>query len=508
MRRAFPACKATIPRTSLTYSEMEPLPLLIGPKRVRGGGGVLTSLNPANGEVNAEISIASGRDVDFAVTTAHSALRHTNWASLLPQVRTDYLLRIAQKLVEQADLLAETMMRENGKTLRECKTQARAGAATFRYYAGMCETLESQLTPSRGDYLSFTTYEPFGVVAAIVPWNSPVTLAADKIAPALAAGNAVVLKPSEITSCVSIELGRLFLEAGLPPGLVNVVPGTVKTSSHLVNHPKVNMISFTGGTAAGRAVAHAAAENLTPVVLELGGKSPNIVFADADLDRAVAGVAAGIFGSLGQSCIAGSRLFVEEPIRDAFVSKIVSVAEAVRLGPPADDETQLGPLASFGHRDRVQALVESARAAGARVTAGGLAPKGGVFEKGAYYRPTVLEGMSNDSPVCQTEIFGPVLSVLPFRDIEDLVEQANDTVYGLACGIWSTDFGKAWNVARRIDAGTVWINTYRQNSVATPFGGFKQSGWGRERGPQGLRQYQQTKSIFLGTGASLLSLDR
>jgi acyl-CoA reductase-like NAD-dependent aldehyde dehydrogenase len=473
-----------------------------------GSGGILTSLNPANGEVNAEISVASEQDVDAAVMAAHAALRQTNWSALLPHVRADHLLRMAQKLVEHGEYLAEIVMRENGKTLRECRTQAKAAAATFRYYAGVCETLESQLTPSRGDYVSLATYEPFGVVAAIVPWNSPVTLAADKIAPALAAGNAVVLKPSEITSRVSLELGRVFLEAGLPPGLVNVIPGNVGTASSLVRHPRVNMISFTGGTTAGRAVAHAAAENLTPVVLELGGKSPNIVFADADLDSAVAGVAAGIFGSLGQSCIAGSRLFVEEPIRDAFVKRIVSVAETIRLGRPSDDETQLGPLASFGHRDRVQALVESARAAGAKVTAGGHAPKGSEFDKGAYYRPTVLEGLSNDSPVCQTEIFGPVLSVLPFSKMEDLVEQANDTVYGLACGIWTADFKKAWSVARRIQAGSVWVNTYRQNSVATPFGGFKQSGWGRERGPQGLRQYQQIKSIFLGTGTSLLSLDR
>jgi acyl-CoA reductase-like NAD-dependent aldehyde dehydrogenase len=473
-----------------------------------GSGGILTSLNPANGEVNAEISVASEQDVDAAVMAAHAALRQTNWSALLPHVRADHLLRMAQKLVEHGEYLAEIVMRENGKTLRECRTQAKAAAATFRYYAGICETLESQLTPSRGDYVSLATYEPFGVVAAIVPWNSPVTLAADKIAPALAAGNAVVLKPSEITSRVSLELGRVFLEAGLPPGLVNVIPGNVGTASSLVRHPRVNMISFTGGTTAGRAVAHAAAENLTPVVLELGGKSPNIVFADADLDSAVAGVAAGIFGSLGQSCIAGSRLFVEEPIRDAFVKRIVSVAETIRLGRPSDDETQLGPLASFGHRDRVQALVESARAAGAKVTAGGQAPKGSKFDKGAYYRPTVLEGLRNDSLVCQTEIFGPVLSVLSFSKMEDLVEQANDTVHGLACGIWTTDFRKAWSLARRIQAGTVWVNTYRQNSVATPFGGFKQSGWGRERGPQGLRQYQQIKSIFLGTGTSPLSLDR
>ena len=415
---------------------------------------------------------------------------------------------MSDALLEHADRLADIVMRENGKTLRECKTQARAAASTFRYYASLCETLESHLTPARGEYLSLSTYEPFGVVAAIVPWNSPVTLAADKIAPALAAGNAVVLKPSELTSLVSLELGAVFLEAGLPAGLVNVLPGGVATAVSLVHHRNVNMISFTGGTAAGRAVARAAAEKLTPTILELGGKSPNIVFADADLDRAAAGVAAGIFGSLGQSCIAGSRLFVEDRIREAFTRRIVAIAESIRLGPPSDDGTQLGPLASFAHRERVHAFVETARQAGAVVAAGGFAPRGGPFDSGAYYRPTVLERVANDSPACQNESFGPVLAILPFASVDDLIEQANDTVYGLACGIWTRDFEKAWSVARQVRAGTVWINTYRQNSVTTPFGGFKQSGWGRERGPQGLRQYQQIKSVFLATGSKPLSLDR
>jgi betaine-aldehyde dehydrogenase len=483
-------------------------PLLIGERRYRGGGETLLSTNPATGVVNARVSTASERDIDVAVNEAHAALKRTRWCSLLPHERADHLLRISESLLKNADRLAEIVMRENGKTLRECKVQARAAAATFRYYAAICETLESQLTPPRGEYVSLSTYEPFGVVAAIVPWNSPVTLAADKIAPALAAGNAVVLKPSEITSLVSLELGAALLDAGLPPGLVNVVPGGVTTAAALVKHAKVNMISFTGGTAAGRAVAHAAAEKLTPVILELGGKSPNIVFADADLDRAAAGVAAGIFGSLGQSCIAGSRLFVEDRVRDALLDRIVRIAESIRLGPPADEATQLGPLASFAHRDRVHAFVEAARREGADVVTGGFAPRGGAFDVGAYYRPTVLQGAAHESSACQNESFGPILAVLPFSSSEDLVDQANDTVYGLACGVWTRDFEKAWSVARKIKAGTVWINTYRQNSVTTPFGGFKQSGWGRERGPQGLRQYQQIKSVFIATGSKPLSLDR
>jgi betaine-aldehyde dehydrogenase len=483
-------------------------PLLIGERWIEGSGEPLDSVNPADGEVNARVSTASQGDIDAAVAAAQAGLQASAWPMRLPHLRADQLHRIGQRLLERAEALGELAMRENGKTLRECVTQAKAAAGTFRYFASLCETLESQVTPSRGDYLSLTTYEPFGVVAAIVPWNSPVTLAADKLAPALAAGNAVVLKPSEVTSLVSLELGKICLEAGLPPGLVNVLPGTSAASAALVKHPGVAMVSFTGGTAAGRAVAHAAAERLIPVVLELGGKSPNIVFDDADLESAAMGAAAAIFGSMGQSCIAGSRLFVHESVREQLLRKIVSIAGAIRLGPPAKETTQLGPLASFAHRDRVHGLVTAARREGARVVVGGSPPEGDEFAKGAYYRPTVLDGVGNQSVACRTEIFGPVLCVLPFSDEDDLVKQANDTPYGLACGIWTNDSVKAWRVARRIQAGTVWINTYRQNSVATPFGGFKQSGWGRERGPQGLRQYQQVKSVFLATTDKPLTLDR
>jgi len=268
------------------------------------------------------------------------------------------------------------------------------------------------------------------------------------------------------------------------------------------------MISFTGGTNAGHAVAQAAADKLVPSLLELGGKSPNIIFADAHIENAAHGVSAGIFGSMGQSCIAGSRLFVHETIRDQVVERITAIARALRLGPPDRKETQQGPLASFAHRDRIHRIVMQAADSGATIITGGKIPKQGALEKGAFYEPTIVGDITNDKTICQTEIFGPVLCVLTFVDEEDLVRQANDTVYGLACGIWSRDFSKAWRVARRIQAGTVWINTYRQNSVATPFGGFKQSGLGKERGRQGFRHYQMLKSIFVGTSDAPLSLDR
>jgi len=483
-------------------------PLLIGGQWVQGTGDPLLSVNPATGEVNAEVGTASDRDVDAAVAEAHRALEGTGWRDLLPHARAAQLNRIAEKLVERAEELGKLAMQENGKTLRESVTQTRAAAATFRYYAGLCETLESQVTPSRGEYLSLTVYEPFGVVAAIVPWNSPVTLAADKLAPALAAGNAVILKPSELTSLVSLELGRACMDAGLPPGLVSVVPGTSAASGSLVRHPGVQMISFTGGASAGRAVAHAAAEKLTPTVLELGGKSPNVILEDADLDAAAMGVVAGIFGSLGQSCIAGSRLFVQESVHGRLLDRILAITNAIRLGSPADEATQLGPLASFEHRDRVHGMIRAAVGEGANVITGGSPPEGTEFRKGAYYRPTVLDGVDNRSSISRSEVFGPVLCVLPFSNVDDLVKQANDTPYGLACGIWTGDFRKAWTIARQIQAGTIWINTYRQNSVSTPFGGFKESGWGRERGPHGLRQYQQLKSVFVGLADKPLSLDR
>jgi betaine-aldehyde dehydrogenase len=482
--------------------------LYIGGQWHAGEGEPLKSIDPATGDDNATLSTASADDIDRAVKSARQALDESGWADMLPHRRADHLHAIARLLNERAEPLGRLVMRENGKTLTECTTQVRGAAGILRYYASVCETLGSEVTPPRGDYLSFTVHEPHGVVAAITPWNSPVNLAAEKLAPALAAGNAVVLKPSEITSIVSLELGKLCVEAGLPPGLVNVVPGTAGASSALVRHPGIDMISFTGGTAAGRAIAAVAADRVVPILLELGGKSANIVLDDADLELAVAGVAAGIFGSLGQSCIAGSRLFVHEAVRERFVGMLVERTRSLRLGAPEGPATQLGPLASFPHRDRVHRLVTAAREEGGRVIAGGEAPKGPDFAKGAYYLPTIIDGLTNASATAQTEVFGPVLCVLPFSDEADLIREANDTVYGLACGVWSRDFRKAWRIVRRMKAGSVWVNTYRQNSVSTPFGGFKQSGLGRERGVQGLRQYQQIKSVFIGTSDVPLTLDR
>lgn len=482
-------------------------PMLVGERWMQGGGEPIPSVNPANGELNASVSAASQSDIELAVTTAQQAYAHSGWKELLPHQRADRLHRAAALLQERADAIAGVVMRENGKTYRECRKQVIAAAGIFRYFAAVCETMESEVTPPRGDYLTFTLYEPLGVVVAITPWNSPVNTAAEKLAPALAAGNAVILKPSEVTPMAGLEMGRVLADCDIPPGIVNVLPASADMSAALVKHPGVAMISFTGGTSAGLSIAAAAAERLVPTLLELGGKSPHIVFDDCDVERAAAGVAFGIFSSMGQTCIAGSRLFVHRAVHDRVVSKVVEIADSLRLGRPDDARTQFGPLASFAHRDRVSQLVDAARRDGAVVLAGGARPVGEPFRRGAYYMPTVVGGVRNDAAICQTEIFGPVLCVLPFEDEETLVREANGTAFGLACGVWTRDFAKAWRVARRMQAGTVWINTYRQNSATTPFGGYKLSGVGRERGRQALRQYQQVKSVFVSTSDAPMALD-
>jgi betaine-aldehyde dehydrogenase len=388
-------------------------------------------------------------------------------------------------------------MVENGKVWKECKNQVINGAATFRFCASAVETLGSEITPPRGNYLSMTVYEPWGVIAAITPWNSPITLSCNKIAAALAAGNGVVLKPASYTPTCGIELGRIALDAGVPPGVLNVVPGSgSKIGDALVSHPLVRMVSFTGGTEVGRRISELAGKKLITTVLELGGKSPHIIFADADTRAAADAVTVAIFEGTGQSCTAGSRLFVQRKISDQIVSMVLERARALRVGMPDTPGAQLGPLASFAQREFVESMVEGARRAGAEILLGGGRPSDPTLDKGAFYLPTMVAGIKNSSPIAQQEIFGPVLSILPFEDEEDLIQQANDTSYGLASGIWTADYKRAWRVARALDAGMVWINTYKQFSTASPFGGFKDSGVGREKGLMGIRTYQQVKSLF------------
>ena len=473
-----------------------PKPMLIDGVWVSSAESIAT-IDPATGLANFEVAAAGAGQVDAAVESAWRAVRQPAWRDMLAHQRAALLRRIADGMDKHAERLARLQMIENGKVWAECKAQVAGAAATFRYYAGVCETVSAEVTPARGNYLSMTQYEPYGVVAAITPWNSPLTMEAQKVAPALAAGNAVILKPSEVTPSPALELGRIALEAGLPPGILNVLPGLGGNAGRLlVAHPGVRMVSFTGGTASGRAIARVAADKLMPVALELGGKSPHIVCADADLDAAVAGVIGGIFEGSGQSCVAGSRLFVHRDIQAAFLDKLLVRTRAIRVDLPDAQGAQMGPIASFSHRDRIESMVRGACEEGGEVLAGGRRPDDERLAQGAFYLPTVIGGLGPQACAVREEIFGPVLVVLAFEDEDDLVAQANDSAYGLAAGIWTADYRRAWRVARQLEAGSVWINTYKQLSISTPFGGYKQSGLGREKGVSGLRLYQQSKGIY------------
>lgn len=467
----------------------------------------IISIDPANGQEIGRVAITTPEELDAAVARAWKAFNESGWKALLPHRRALVLHAIADRIMAEKEALAQLQMRDNGKPIAECRGMVESAIGTFRYYAGVCETLETDVTPPRGDYVSFTVLEPFGVVAAITPWNSPIMNDATKVAPALAAGNAVILKPSEDSPLLGPELARIAREAGLPENLLQVVQGRgADLGAALVAHPGVRMISFTGGTVAGAHIGKVAGERLVPVALELGGKSPHVVFADADREHAVAAVVAGIFGSSGQSCVAGSRLFIEEAIYDEVLAAVVARTRTLKVALPDAVGVEVGPLASFHHRDRVAAFVERARAEGGRILCGGEAPVGGDYDKGAFYLPTIIDGLGPDAASCQEEAFGPVLVALPFKDEADLIAQANGTAFGLACGIWTESFKKAWRIGRALEAGSVWINTYKQSVTSTPFGGFKNSGIGREKGIDGMKLYAQVKSMYFGLHANPLSV--
>lgn len=481
--------------------EFRPVPdrIFVGGAWKHGAGPTSHVLDPATGEVLQTVGQATVDDVDEAVRAGHRAAADPEWGALLPHERARYLTRIADCIEGAAERLALLQTRNTGKSLAETSALVASAAGTFRYFAAVLETLDSELTAPRGDYLTLSLNEPIGVVAAITPWNSPIASDAQKIAPALAAGNAVVLKPAEWTPLVTLALARVIEESGLPPGLLSVLPGKGSVLGEaLVTHPGVGKVSFTGGTATGRRIAHHAAERLIPVSLELGGKSPTIVLDDADIDLAVNGVLYGIFSSSGQSCIAGSRLFVARGLYRAFVDRLVEKASQLRVGPGTDPRVQVGPLVHPRHRDSVAQYVELARSEGGTVLCGGRVPEDPSLASGAYYLPTVIEDLDNTARSCREEIFGPVLVALPFDGEDDLVAQANDSVYGLAAGVWTRDHRRAWRLARRLDAGTVWVNTYKQFSISTPFAGIKDSGIGVEKGRQGIAAYSRQKSVYLG----------
>ncbi|GGA11973.1 aldehyde dehydrogenase [Dyella caseinilytica] len=474
--------------------------IFVGGQWRQGRGAQTASLFPADQSINVQLHVADLSDVDDAVQAGERAWRNPAWRESLPHQRATVLYRVAALIEARREDLARLQTRDNGKPLAETRALVDSAAGTARYFAAVCETLEGELpTPRSRDFTAFSTYEPIGVIAAITPWNSPIASEMQKIAPALAAGNAVVVKPADATPMAALALARLYEEAGLPAGLLSVLPGRGSVVGEaMVRHPLVRKISFTGGTNTGRHLAHIAADKLIPTSLELGGKSPTIVLDDADLEHAVRGVAYGIFSSAGQACVAGSRLLVHRSLYDAFMNRLQDVVRGLRIGHPEQDGVHMGPLISRAHRESVANYVASALEEGGRIRCGGAVPADPALELGNYYLPTVIEGLSPQARACREEIFGPVLVAMPFDDEASLIAEANDSVYGLAAGIWTGDYRRALNLAARLEAGTIWINTYKKFSISTPFGGFKESGLGREKGRQGVLAYMQQKSIYLG----------
>lgn len=477
--------------------------IFVGGEWRKGNGEEITSLFPADRTVNRVLPGASAKDVDEAIGRAQEAAKKPEWRHMLGHQRASILYRIAEGLAKNADRISQIQTRDTGKTLKETKALAMSAVGTFRYFAAVLETFEESIPPARGDYLSLSRFEPIGVVSAITPWNSPIASDAQKVAPALAAGNAVLLKPASWSPLVALEFARIVEEAGLPKGLLSVLPGSGGVvGEKLVTDPAIGRISFTGSSPVGHGIASKAALRMVPVSLELGGKSPTIVFDDADMDVAIAGILYGIYSSSGQSCIAGSRLLVQDTIYKKFVERLVAATKALKVGHPFDPETQIAPLIHDKHRDEVAMWVEGARKDGGRILVGGNIPQGGVYDQGIYYMPTIIDGLDNKSTICREEVFGPVLSVMPFKDEAEAIAIGEDNQYGLACGVWTRDIIKALRVGQAITSGTVWVNTYKQFSIAAPFGGQKESGAGREKGIEGLRAYMIQKTYYIDTSTT------
>jgi acyl-CoA reductase-like NAD-dependent aldehyde dehydrogenase len=442
-------------------------------------------------------------DVDRAVQAAHRAFTAGPWSTMTATDRGLLMHRVGDLIARDAKRLAEVEVRDNGKLWAEMSAQLAYIPRWFHYFGGLADKIEGRVVPiDKKGYFNYTRREPLGVVAAITPWNSPLLLATWKIAPALAAGCTVVLKPSEFTSASALEFVRLFDEAGFPPGVLNVVTGLGKeVGAALIGHPLVRKITFTGSDATGREINAQAARQLKHVSLELGGKSPNIVFDDANLDDAINGAISGIFAATGQTCIAGSRLLLQRGIHDAFVERMVGLAATARMGNPMDPATQVGPVTTPPQYDKILGYIDIARGEGATLALGGARATRPECGTGRFVEPTIFTGVRNDMRIAQEEVFGPVLSVIPFDTEDDAVAIANDSRFGLGAGVWTRDMGRAIRMAERVQSGTVWVNTYRAGSFMSPFGGFKDSGLGRENGQEAVDAYLQTKSVWLNVGA-------
>ena len=461
-------------------------------------GGTFTTTNPATGEVLAEVAEGTAEDVARAVESAHAALASKAWRRTDAHKRSRLLWRLADLIERDAQAIAETETRDNGKPIFESRyVDVPSVVENFRYFAGLADKIQGETIPVKGPFLNYTLREPVGVVGCIVPWNFPLSLATWKVAPALACGNAVVLKPAMETPLTALLLGELAAEAGFPPGILNVVPGRgTRAGAAMVRHPGVDAIAFTGSTEVGRTIMREAADTLKKVSLELGGKSPNIVFADADLGSAVRGANTGIFYGKGEVCAAGSRILVQEAVYEEFLDGLAARANRMAVGDPMGPRTRMGAIVSRRQQEVVLGYIDAGKADGARLVAGGKAAT--VNGKGNFVQATIFADVTPEMRIAQEEIFGPVAAVIPFTDTADAVEKANQTIYGLAAGIWTRDVGRAHRIAREVRAGTVWINTYNQYDSGSPFGGYKQSGFGRDLGYQAaLDKYTQVKSVWV-----------
>ena len=468
-----------------------------GTWRDASNGATMPAINPFNQEVHGTVPIATASDVEEAVAAARTAYAKV-WSKTSPGARAKLLNKVADLLDADADRLALLETTDNGKVIRETHNQMGYAARIFRYYAGWADKLHGDVVPlDQKDTIDFAIRVPYGVVACVTAWNSPVAILTNTLPAALAAGNCVILKPSEHASTTTLEVAKMCEAAGFPAGVVQVVTGAAEVGQALTGSRGVDKISFTGSPGVGRAIAQVAGGNLKPVTMELGGKSPNIVFDDADFDRALIGALAGIFGATGQTCIAGSRLLVQRGIYDRMVEGLASRAAMIRMGDPRLAETEMGTAANEPQFNKILSFIEDAKGDGARLVAGGGRAEGPGLEQGFFIEPTIFADVKNEMKVAAEEIFGPVLSIIPFDDEEEAVQIANDTRYGLASGIWSENISRCLRMMRAIDSGVVWVNTYRVAAPQAPFGGMKESGFGRVRGEAGIMEFLQTKNVFI-----------